>query len=118
MMLLIYLGVFYLSRGMRAAQRVDLVAHVIADLAGQQLTGGAGNGQAALADADFTQIFMAATVLLSPMPTTSLQIYGNRRPPLIRPTSTGRILIRVERRATHWVAASRRVRFLHRTYLP
>ncbi len=74
LMLLIYLGVFYLSRGMRAAQRVDLVAHVIADLAGQQLSGGVGNGQAALADADFTQIFMAATVLLSPMPTTSLKI--------------------------------------------
>ena len=73
-MLMIYLGLVELARGMRAAQKVDRVAHVLADLAGQQLSGGVNSGQAGLADADFTQIFTAATVLLSPQPTASLKV--------------------------------------------
>jgi Flp pilus assembly protein TadG len=74
LMLLIYLGLVELARGMRASQKVDLVAHVLGDLAGQTLSGGTNAGQAGLANADFTNIFSAAAILLAPLPTTSLKI--------------------------------------------
>jgi Flp pilus assembly protein TadG len=73
-MLLMYLGLVELARGMRTSQKIDLAAHVIGDLAGQTLTGGTAAGQAGLLDGDFTQLFTAATVLLAPLPTTSLNI--------------------------------------------
>ncbi len=89
-MLLIYLGLVELARGMRASQKVDLVAHVVADLAGQQLPpnspppfttcsatslpAGVQSGQAFLQDCDFANFFAAAAVLLAPLPTNSLKI--------------------------------------------
>jgi len=74
LMLLLYLGLVEMSRGLRASQKVDLVAHMLADLAAQQLTGGSASGQAGLANADFQSIFSAATLVMSPLSTTNMQM--------------------------------------------
>jgi Flp pilus assembly protein TadG len=65
LMLMIYLGLVEFSRGLRASQKLDLVAHVLADLTAQKLTGGAGTGQAGINNSDVTAIFGAATTLMS-----------------------------------------------------
>ncbi|WP_244430665.1 TadE/TadG family type IV pilus assembly protein [Methylocystis sp. ATCC 49242] len=74
LMLMIYLGLVELSRGMRAAQKLDLVAHTLADLTAQQLTGGSNTGQAGLTEADITAVFSAATTIMSPLPTANLKM--------------------------------------------
>jgi Flp pilus assembly protein TadG len=80
-MLILYLGLVELSRGMRAAQKVDLVAHALADLTAQQLymtrtppLAGNANGQAALTEADIQAIFAAGTALLAPLPAAALKM--------------------------------------------
>jgi TadE-like protein len=67
-MVALFFGVLETTRAIRAAQKVDLVAHTIADLAAQKLTGGDGAGQAALTDADFDDIFSAARMMIWPLP--------------------------------------------------
>jgi Flp pilus assembly protein TadG len=74
LMLMIYLGLVELSRGMRTAQRLDLVAHTLADLTAQQLTGGTNTGQAGLTEADMNSIFAAANTLMAPLPTGTLRM--------------------------------------------
>lgn len=74
LMLMIYLGLVELSRGMRAAQKLDLVAHTLADLTAQQLTGGSSTGQAGLTETDIDSVFAAATTIMSPLPTTNLKM--------------------------------------------
>ena len=74
LMLMIYLGLVELSRGMRAAQRVDLVAHSLADLTAQQLTGGTNTGQAGLDDIGIESVFGAAATIMAPMSTTTLKM--------------------------------------------
>lgn len=74
LMLMIYMGLVELSRGMRAAQKLDLVAHTLADLTAQQLTGGQNTGQAGLTEADVTAIFSAANTLMAPLPVGNLKM--------------------------------------------
>jgi len=74
LMLMIYMGLVELSRGMRAAQKLDLVTHTIADLTAQQLTGGQNNGQAGLREADIAAIFSAANTLMAPLPVANLKM--------------------------------------------
>jgi Flp pilus assembly protein TadG len=74
LMLMIYLGLVEMSRGMRAAQKLDLIAHTLADLTAQQLTGGQNTGQAGLTETDIASVFAAASTLLSPLPTATLQM--------------------------------------------
>ncbi|WP_424362869.1 TadE/TadG family type IV pilus assembly protein [Methylocystis parvus] len=74
LMLMIYMGLVELSRGMRAAQKLDLVAHTLADLTAQQLTGGQNTGQAGLKEADVTAIFSAANTLMAPLPVANLKM--------------------------------------------
>lgn len=74
LMLMIYMGLVELSRGMRAAQKLDLVAHTLADLTAQQLTGGQNTGQAGLTEADITAIFSAANTLMAPLPVGNLKM--------------------------------------------
>ncbi len=79
LMLVIYMGLVELSRGMRTSQRLDLVAHTLADLTAQKIdcpNPAAGtsstkcaSGQAGLSEADITSIFSAANVLIG-LPTT------------------------------------------------
>ncbi|WBK01151.1 TadE/TadG family type IV pilus assembly protein [Methylocystis parvus] len=80
LMLVIYMGLVELSRGMRTAQRLDLVAHTLADLTAQKLdcpNPAAGTsatkcakGQAGLSEADISSIFSAANTLMG-LPATS-----------------------------------------------
>lgn len=78
LMLMIYMGLVELSRGMRAAQKMDIVAHALSDLTAQILpaanatdktpaTACAVGGQPApcINETDVTQIFSAATTLMS-----------------------------------------------------
>lgn len=74
LMLMIYLGLVEVSKSLRAAQRVDLVAHTLADLTAQKLTGGAASGQAGMTNADFQDVFSAGTLLLTPLPATGLKM--------------------------------------------
>lgn len=74
LMLMIYLGLVQLSRGMRAAQKLDLVAHTLADLTAQQLTGGGATGQAGINETDINAVFSAATTIMAPLPTTALKM--------------------------------------------
>lgn len=74
LMLMIYLGLVELSKSLRAAQKVDLVAHTLSDLTAQKLTGGAATGQAGLTEADIQAIFAAGTALMSPLPATGLKM--------------------------------------------
>lgn len=74
LMLMIYMGLVELSRGMRAAQKLDLVAHTLADLTAQQLTGGQNTGQAGLTEADITSVFSAANTLMAPLPVANLRM--------------------------------------------
>lgn len=74
LMLMLYLGLVEMSRGLRASQKVDLVAHMLADLTAQQLTGGQGSGQAGLTNTDFTETFAAANLIMSPLSTTNLKM--------------------------------------------
>ncbi len=79
LMLVIYMGLVELSRGMQTSQRLDLVAHTLVDLTGQKIdcpNPAAGTsattcatGQAGLSEADISSIFSAANVLMG-LPTT------------------------------------------------
>jgi Flp pilus assembly protein TadG len=80
-MLLIYLALVELSRGVRAARQVDLAAHVVADLTGQlQHDAPAGHnrgsnpGQAAINDSNLEAIFAAGKAMLAPFDPASLMI--------------------------------------------
>ncbi|WP_457797131.1 TadE/TadG family type IV pilus assembly protein [Methylocystis sp. S23] len=68
LMLMIYLGLVELSRGMRTAQRLDLVAHTLADLTAQILPADKGSckssGPACINETDVADIFSAANTLM------------------------------------------------------
>jgi len=74
LMLMIYLGLVEMSRGLRASQRLDLVAHTLSDLTARQLTGGSNTGQAGLSSGALVSIFSAAEALASPLPLTTLKM--------------------------------------------
>lgn len=75
LMLMIFLGLVELSRGMRTAQKLDLVTHTLSDLTAQQLTGGTENkDQAGLNGTDFAAIFSAASTIMAPQSTTNLKM--------------------------------------------
>lgn len=73
LMLMIYMGLVELSRGMRAAQKMDIVAHALADLTAQILpidgkaptANCTASTAACINENDITQIFSAATTLMS-----------------------------------------------------
>jgi Flp pilus assembly protein TadG len=74
LMLMIYMGLVELSRGLRAGQKLDQIAHTLADLTAQQLSGGQTTGQAGLTEADISSVFAAANTLLAPLPTGTLKM--------------------------------------------
>lgn len=74
LVLMLYLGLVELALGLRASQKLDLVAHTLSDLTAQQLTGGTNSGQAGMTEATIQSIFSAATTLMAPLPTTSLKM--------------------------------------------
>lgn len=86
LMLMIYMGLVELSRGMRTAQRLDLVAHTLADLTAQKLPQTSTNPDtspcpplspyttpACLSETDITAIFAAANTLMG-LPTSSTSL--------------------------------------------
>lgn len=77
-MLLVYLGLVELTDGVRAAEHVDLVAHVSSDLLGQTQidTSSTDVGKAyydtpPLLDATISNVFAAASALMTPYPVTN-----------------------------------------------
>ncbi len=82
LMLMIYMGLVELSRGMRVSQKLDLVAHSLADLTAQMLPGQSvltaapctSTGQACMAEADINVVFSAAATLLAPFPLNNIQM--------------------------------------------
>jgi hypothetical protein len=72
-MVVLYFGVVEATRAVRTAQKVDFIAHTMADLAAQKLTND-GSGQVELTDADFDDIFSAAKMMIWPLPTDYLRL--------------------------------------------
>lgn len=68
LIMMIYVGLAEVSRMIVISQRVDRIAHALADLTGQKLTGGTENPreQAAITDADRGDILEAGRSLLLP----------------------------------------------------
>lgn len=82
LMLMIYLGLVELSRGLQAAQRLDLVSHSLADLTAQILPIKGKAPTASCSDStppcinedDVNNIFSAAATLMAPLPANTLKM--------------------------------------------
>lgn len=70
----LFLGGFAVSRGFSAMQKVDFIAHNLADLTARTIDCGGNASSACLTAADVTDIFKAADMLLSPLPSAGLKI--------------------------------------------
>ncbi len=73
-MLTLMFGMATLTERMLATRKVELAANALADLAAAKTRGGDIPGQAAITDADVTELFNAAAFLLSPLPVANLHI--------------------------------------------
>ncbi len=74
LMLLIYIGLAELALGLRASQRMDLVAHTLSDLTAQQLPAANSSGPAQMDEQTIQNIFSAAATLMAPLPTDNLKM--------------------------------------------
>lgn len=81
LMLMIYLGLVELTRGMRAVQRLDLVSHSLADLTAQILpisksptASCTGTSAPCINEDDVNNIFSAAVTLMAPLPANTLKM--------------------------------------------
>lgn len=68
LMLTLYLGTSELTQGVMASRKATLVARALSDLVGQLAAGNA------MTDTEATNIFNAATAVMSPFPTSSLKM--------------------------------------------
>jgi len=68
LMLLLYLGTSELTQGVMASRKATLVARALSDLTGQLAAG------STMTDAEATNIFNAATAVMSPFSTSSLKM--------------------------------------------
>ena len=74
LLLSLFFGSYVLSRGYYASQKVDLVAHNLADLTARTADCNGDATRACLNALDVQDIFNAARVLMSPLPTDSLKV--------------------------------------------
>jgi Flp pilus assembly protein TadG len=74
LMLSFMFGMAAVTEQVQAVHKVELVANTLADLAASKTTGGDGLGQAAITDADLSDIFKAAEFLISPLPKDKLKL--------------------------------------------
>lgn len=70
LMMVTYLGLTSLSRGLRASYKLEQAARTIADVTAQKLGGGKAEGQAAFGNGDRTAAFAIATAILDNAPGT------------------------------------------------
>lgn len=70
----LFFGGFAISRGFYAMQKVDFIAHNLADLAARTIDCGGNSARACLTASDVSDIFDAAGVLLSPLPSKDLKL--------------------------------------------
>jgi Flp pilus assembly protein TadG len=73
-LLMLYLGLVEFAQGYRVSQKLDLLAHSLADLTAQQLTGGQANGQAGMDETTIQAIFSSATPIMSPIDASTIQM--------------------------------------------
>lgn len=73
-MLTLMFSMATVTERMLAIRKVENVANTLADLAAAKTKGGDVPGQAAITDADVTELFKAAEFLISPMPVANLHI--------------------------------------------
>ncbi len=73
-MFAIYLGVSEMSQAVRASQKVDQIAHFIADITARKTTGGLQENQGGITVYDLIDIFNAADMLIAPLPREGLLI--------------------------------------------
>ena len=70
----LFLGGFAISRGFNAMQKVDFIAHNLADLTARTIDCSGNASSACLTAANVEDIFKAADILLSPLPNAGLKI--------------------------------------------
>lgn len=73
-LLALFFGGFALSRGFYAMQKIDFIAHNLADLTARTTECGGNAASACLSANDVKDIFDAAGILLSPLPNADLKI--------------------------------------------
>lgn len=73
-LLMLYLGLVEFAQGYRVSQKLDLLAHTLADLTAQQLTGGQATGQAGMDETTIQAIFDSAIPLMAPVPANAIQM--------------------------------------------
>jgi Flp pilus assembly protein TadG len=73
-MLTLMFGMASLTEQMVATQKIESVAHTLADLAAAKTGGGDEIGQPAITDSDVKDLFKAAELLISPLPASKLKI--------------------------------------------
>ena len=74
LLLTLLFGAYVMSRGYYAMQKVDLVAHNLADLTARKADCNGDATRTCLSAADVQDIFSAGAVLMSPLPTGSLEM--------------------------------------------
>jgi Flp pilus assembly protein TadG len=73
-MLTLYLGLVEFAQGYRVSQKLDLLAHTLADLTAQQLLNGNATGQAGMDEATIQSIFDSATPLMAPIAADTIEM--------------------------------------------
>ncbi len=72
-LLALFFGGFALSRGFYAMQKIDFIAHNLADLTARTTECSGNAASACLSASDVNDIFDAASILLSPLPSANLK---------------------------------------------
>lgn len=73
-LLALFFGGFALSRGFYAMQKIDFIAHNLADLTARTTECGGSAASACLSASDVKDVFDAAGILLTPLPNADLKI--------------------------------------------
>jgi Flp pilus assembly protein TadG len=74
LVLTLYLGLAEFSEGFRTSEKLNLLAHTLADLTAQQLTGGSTTGQAGMDETTIQNIFNSAYPLMAPLSATNIKM--------------------------------------------
>jgi Flp pilus assembly protein TadG len=73
-LLMLYLGLVEFAQGYRVSQKLDLLAHTLADLTAQQLDNGSVLGQAGMDETTIQAIFSSAIPLMAPIDVSTIQM--------------------------------------------
>jgi hypothetical protein len=87
-MMALYFGIVEVSQAMRASQKVEQIARMLADMTARKLPDAGGSPPAVITNSDLVDLFKAAEILIWPLPKDKLRLEideleagdGNRNP--------------------------------------